>query len=811
MRTRFDKLFNSFLAALAVLGLVAALPTQPAFASVDSSREVSWDDGTRDASSVQYEEFKDLKLRVSQTENLTNQGLTVSWSGMNPTIPGEFSMNYMQIMQCWGDDSGPTPQQCQWGGTPAAMASKLGSQAGARELAEGEDQLQTYDSNFLIPPPRNRPNQKAYRVPFITVDGVKTFNFLQYFDSFSSNEVSGAVVGGDGTGQAVFEVQTVYEAPHLGCGDLTDSGPRSCWLVVVPRGMHNADGTVADSSNKLSGSPLSATNWAQRIQVKLNFGNITAVCPIGNSERRIVGNDIAAAAVTSWQPALCKSAATFGYSQMGDGEARRLLVSNYDGVAGLALVDSPFDEATLGTNHVMYAPATQSAVVIAFNIDRNLNSDAPNFAQNGTLLDNLTLNPRLVAKLLTQSYQREVPGGFKLDYLATNPRSLTQDPEFLQLNPEFESFAKNSVPDGLLVSLGSSDANRQIWKWIQNDSDALKFLQGNPDPWGMVINKYYLDLKLDADTEIESFPKADLSTYKSNQQDPKEFGTLDMRPYMNDMLDAALATRRADARIKTYWDLNKVPPAFAADPSASAQSVGQHFMISITSLPAAKRYGLGVASLVNPNGQAISPNADSISSAIAHQATDEVSKVGIYDPSRLKSGDYPLASTTYAVVNPCTQTTDSLKDYSDFLEYAAGLGQVSGDAQGDLPQGYVPLSSDQTKQTKDLAKALVNAGVQDVCKSSEQNTDNTGGSTTTDGSLIPEIPYDPGIIDTPISPVPNVEPKVVTPNVFETAFQGPGSANAIIMAASVFGIPGFLSGRILLARIRRKKRTATVQ
>src|SRR6185312_8981901 len=68
-------------------------------------------------------EFANLQVTVSQTKNLINQVITVSWKGGVPTQPvtGGFSTNFLQIMQCWGDDSaGPDRTQCQFGGGVAA-------------------------------------------------------------------------------------------------------------------------------------------------------------------------------------------------------------------------------------------------------------------------------------------------------------------------------------------------------------------------------------------------------------------------------------------------------------------------------------------------------------------------------------------------------------------------------------------------------------------------------------------------------------------------------------------------------------------
>jgi hypothetical protein len=43
-------------------------------------------------------EFADLRVTVSQTRNLINQVVTVSWTGGQPTQPftGQFGINYLQ-------------------------------------------------------------------------------------------------------------------------------------------------------------------------------------------------------------------------------------------------------------------------------------------------------------------------------------------------------------------------------------------------------------------------------------------------------------------------------------------------------------------------------------------------------------------------------------------------------------------------------------------------------------------------------------------------------------------------------------------
>jgi hypothetical protein len=80
--------------------------------------------------------FSGLTVTVSRTKNLINQTITVSWTGGHPTLPsgGDFGANYLQIMQCWGDDpNGPDRTQCQYGvlgGDSPAAGSYVRSRSG---------------------------------------------------------------------------------------------------------------------------------------------------------------------------------------------------------------------------------------------------------------------------------------------------------------------------------------------------------------------------------------------------------------------------------------------------------------------------------------------------------------------------------------------------------------------------------------------------------------------------------------------------------------------------------------------------------
>ena len=772
---------------------------------------VQWDDGSRATVNPNYDAFKDLKITVSQTEALSNQGIDVTWEGGKGTSSGEYATNYLQIMQCWGDQKlGPQPTQCQWGAPASNLGGLMGSNTVGRNLSEGEDPDQEYGGKFLIPPPRSNPNQRAFSVPFETVKGDSTFLSSTYFGTSSTNEVTAARTGQDGTGALVFETQSALEAPHLGCGAAVkgQAAPRSCWLVIVPRGEFNADGSPAstDSTGRLVGSPLSAGNWANRIQVKLGFEAIGTNCAIGNAEQRTVGSELISEAFTSWQASLCETGTTYGFSQIGDGEARRQVVSTLQGASGMAFITDPLDKSTAAGATLQYAPVASSAVVIGFNIERNYKGSSSNYSKNGTAVTDLTLNQRLVAKLLTQSYKNDVPNGNNQPYLATNPRSIRNDPEFLELNPEFNDFNTSSEPDGLMVALGSTDATAQLWQWIQADPDAADFLNGRPDEWGTVINPSYLALGLATDDSIDSFPKADLSTYRQAPNIPEPgFGTLDLRPYVLDMHEGAYRARRADGNMKIVWDDTRNPPAFIA---SGAQLPGSRFSLTVTDSTSAARYGLQTAKLVNAAGEAVAPTNGSISAGIDALVPSTVDGVVVSNPDKRVNRAYPLSMLTYAAVNVCAPTLAALTDYADLIDYAVGKGQVSGVATGQLPLGYVPLTAAFVTQSAKASKAI-RAEVKKPACASHIKTDEPDDPAETETPEAPEIETPPVISDPPVEEVtPPAEETVETPST-----TAPTAAPAALkmtkanhtdvtrwslLAAFFFGIACFVAGPLLL-------------
>lgn len=756
------------------------------------TRIVRWGDLYPTATGPDAARLANLEVTVSQTDQLTNQGIEISWSNATPTSLGEFATDYLQIMQCWGDDpAGPLPTQCQWGAPTNTITSLIGLRAGSRDLVRNEDPAQVYDATVRIPPPPDNPFANVFRVPFLAVDNTRTFTPTDFFDSTTSNEVTAVRTGANRTGSVLFEVQTALEAPHLGCGASNGSSPRSCWLVIVPRGGFNLNGqnaTTASAAGRVLGSPLSATAWAQRIAIPLEFQPLTRACPLGTAERRVAGAETISAAITRWQPALCGAGTTFGFSLLGDGEARRLIVRDDESSSKLAFVTSVFPEEERQGATIKYAPVAQSAIVVAYNIDYALNSESPIAEKNGTRVGGLVLNARLVAKLLTQSYRNDIPDGGVLGGVTNNPVSIVKDPEFQSLNPDFEDFGISAYPPGLVVALGGSDANALVWKWLRSDPLARGFLAGVADQWGMRINSAYNALDLDV-TPTDSFPKADLSTLQEDTAPPPGYGTLDMRPYASDFQEAALRVLRGESGARTVWDPTRLPPSYV---TTGVQRPGARFMIAIVDAPSAARFGLRAAKLVNAAGQAIAPTAEAITTTITGAALDATTGVRTVDPSIVQSGAYPLSVPVYAAVNYCGADKATLADYKTLLDYAVGPGQVAGDESGQLPDGYIPLAAADVAATNAVTVSFASAATTCAVPTTPANDEESF-----DDGFFTEFPP----VDTAAPTQPTEFPEVETVRAVAPAPAGIGPVG--FAAALALGVPSMFAGAILSRRARR--------
>jgi hypothetical protein len=380
-------------------------------------------------------------------------------------------------------------------------------------------------------------------------------------------------------------------------------------------------------------------------------------------------------------------------------------------------------------------------------IERQVRGDeAPDVLESaGERMPALTLNARLVAKLITQSYRGATAdpdnpdktshlalvdpstGRVQIDddgNLILAPRGVIGDPEFLELNPIYESYPSTRMPiSDVVLPTGFSAANQLVWKWLLSDPDAKAFLEGTADDWGMKVNPYYRNAALTSSGDIRGdFPKRDEIcrdpipvidpiSGEPNYPEASILCSTGVHPYAADFETGARAAGRGDDLSVATWDPAAVPPRFRVNgPSA----VGERAILVLTTTALAERYGLAPAALVNASGEAVAPTADSITDAVANSlpTTRTSTPVPIFpDPAKATDNAYPLATLTYAVTVPSKLSVTAAEDYAAFIEYATQSGQRLGVSDGRLPYGYVPLPNSLSVQAQAAAAAIVAAAV----------------------------------------------------------------------------------------------------
>jgi hypothetical protein len=768
-------------AATSALGLVAlAAPGEARAAGDDSAVTVAWAGGNaedlqryqpvRDVTSVHHADFADVAVTVSRTRDLTDEAVSVTVTGMpsatkplyGPLGVVELGSSFVQAMQCWGDPADELfYQNCQFGAL------------GLRGAGSAAPQV-SLDGNL-------RGGRVDVDVPFRAVDGTgyssvvegnsgELTEMLDVVRPQTTNERT-AFVDATRTARFEFEVQSAASQPYLGCGDQASATGTRCWLVVVPRGLHTSaasDGCYiykGQSAGLQQNSPVNPAceYWQNRVVVPLDFRPTGAACPPGAAERRVVGSELAVAAFSSWQTELCGSLGTvYSLSTSADALAREQLLN---GQAQMVVtpsavtadsVSSAVDPAQIAESDLVYAPVAVTSVGIAVLGNRD-----------GEVVTDLRLTPRLLAKLLTQSYALEsglryyhvdpVPGPWSSD--GPNQR-LTDDPEFVALNPDLPELQGASV---VVTGPNGSDAIAQLWSYLQADDKARAFLSGEPDDvlpgdegnTGMTINPYFLprghaDARVPefeegtagppgqerstllpvtdggevrwrpvgltgadggplclCDADIDTFPKADQTLLPQQMTDAGQTQRYDMqqmRPYAATTEAAARMVFRGDVGSKTQWDASGSIPGYVSNGLSLATNV---FLTGYTDAAHLARYRLPSASLQAPDqpGSFVGLDAAGMAAAVAAQTPTAVPGVTVTDPGALPAAAYPLTTVLYAAVNVGAADEEAREQYADLIAYAATDGQVPGHSPGQLPEGYLPL----TDELRDQALAAVTA------------------------------------------------------------------------------------------------------
>ncbi|MBN9619630.1 MAG: hypothetical protein J0H43_07855, partial [Actinobacteria bacterium] len=426
----------------------------------------------------------------------------------------------------------------------------------------------------------------------------------------------------------------------------------------------------------------------------------------------------------------------FGYNSTTDEYQARSLFGSPAGAltasVDVALVTQPADPATAGGRRFTYAPVANTAISIPYYVDN---------AKTGLPITDLRLDARLVAKLLTQSYlpfvyncqsvtNPDVEGRSCNPNDLGNPASIFDDPEFQQLNFRGDHPSRDYFPSAVLsgnqdpsgaffptVLAGNSDLTYELTRWVESDPDARAFLAGKPDPWGMHVNKSYLQRD-----GAQLYPTAQLQAldpgwtprrsdqYWNSQGFQATWNPISGLPNVAKNLVGGQST----AQVNNPGTCSVTVPANACQTNPGlpvnfsklpAEAPGARDLWAITDSADASAFQFPTAALVDSAGNAVSPDVRGMSDALAAMKTNPDKITQYVDHSAEAVDGYPLTEVVYAMVPTCGLTPAKATAISSLLTHVAD-SQDYGVQPGTLAPGLLALTSAQLAQTRAAARQV---------------------------------------------------------------------------------------------------------
>lgn len=698
---------------------------------------------------------KPLKERssvtVSQARSLVNQFVRVSWKHVTPTdLAGSAGydpslVNYaVMVTECRGTH-------------PTSWNQCYGAGQGGKQGAQGSDG------------------------PFNAVYGITAPN---------------------GSGFVDINVETTLENAFLGC-----DSKHPCSLVIVPGQGGNdvnfptrnnifhcndhsedAGGAFANGFGTPQFTFQSSTgfcSWKDRMTVPLHFSAAVNGCPLRHSQFTAAGSPMMARAMVQWLSGLCAGSNPLNISYDSELSEPTAMLEASTGLVDVALTTRPgsADKAD-GVNmpadrHYVYAPIGVSAVSVAYWIDNSV---------TGAPFQRLDLNQRLVAKLLTTSYnlggvacvphQKPPPLGCDHAVSYKNPLLAFDDHEFGRLNPWMT--AKRTSNDAgnpyqvPTVQSGHSDMTWTMTRWIASSPAANSFLHGHPDPWGMRVDKYYKNISWPNDAFLSQDPFIVIS----NQYSP-------VFPL---------------SKVAYYQALNWTPGVAAEKllgnyPANPPETPGARALFAILDQADSSALQFPSAALQNAAGRYVQPTNAGMAAAVAHMTSNGGGTLQV----NLASKDphaYPLTMVIYAAVPTAGTSHAKAAAIARFLDFAASAGQARGVQPGQLPAGYLPLTASLRAQTRAIAVQVAN-----------QSGTTPAPSSSSSSSSAPSTPS-PGAGGSPsggTSPSPSVSLPSVSPSVQgitavpQANPQAAGAGRLILPLLLIFGGLTAIGGGAALA------------
>jgi hypothetical protein len=725
-----------------------------------------------DGTTTQVTAPHSVSLTVDQTAGLRSfQLVHVSWTGAHQTggLVGDQNSDLAQneeypmvLLECRGVDSptAPAGQQmspqtcwtqyaderfdyCTLGCYPAWRADANAAASDRQAFVNQPSPLPQVCSNALYH------TAGQYWLPFAGADGTTYAGGIfacagqpaeaapanVSSQALPSNETYG-VTGADGTGETNFDIFTAEDHNSLGCSQTVQ-----CSLVAIPvEGLDcdpygtklpvdqqptpdqvslaqtNCENTghfplgqilpVGQSGYEAVDGALwwAASNWANRIVVPLGFAPPDNACGLvtTRSPLLIYGSELLSQATTSWGPKFCLDPSLFNFTHVRTSEPQAASLLTSGSIEGAYISDPPPGGFTAPT---VTAPVSVTGFGIAFTMDDTQKQN----------LTHLNLTPRLLAKLLTESYP-DIPLVQSTDSdLANNPLNLSYDPEFMALNPNIQQKVQDAAAS-LLALNSDSDVMYALTSYINADPDARAWLDGTPDPWGMTVNPNYKGIQLPVDNWplLDSFKPA--FAFQANPcfySNPVPFLPLVAAPTAN-LFNIGQDLQFALVQAQTVCvipDPSGVSFVGAHLVSIGRQQTGARFMLGVVSLGDAARNGLTLASLETQKSSGapdkftdgtgrtfVAPTSDSLETAAKALVPDATTNTWPipYDKFRSDPANaqaYPGTMLVYQAVPTSGLPATDASQFAQLMTYAAGAGQVPGVDQGQLPAGYLPMTS----------------------------------------------------------------------------------------------------------------------
>lgn len=745
-----------------VAGLPPAVTPDAQAASGSSFTRTKEVDRTfeEDGQSVSVEKRR-VSVTVDHTQNLRGrERVQISWKGAHPSggrAPSPFGAAGLRqeypvvILQCRGRDDASlpaakrvSPETC-WTST-AQQRFRSTSERQAiwrRDLhaREGDTEQKSGISPFPTSGCDDIPSFSAHAVPFVDAKGksytscsAETMAPEAAVDAALPAAEQAAFTDADGTGSASFEVRTATENESLACSDTV-----ACSIVVIPvMGLSCVDGDdectrtgrFAPGSSNFAGDGVddavsasywwAGSNWRNRITVPVTFGTAPNVCDVLDSRAptAFYGSELMSQAALQWAPAYCLSRKRFKFqhNRMSD-EAAFALVEK--GGAPAALVSGRREQEDEAP--VAYAPTAVTGFAISYVIDR---------PRNAGEYERLRLTPRLLAKLLTQSYTGSAYGA-QHPGMGRNPQSLNQDPEFQALNPGLDATTREAAATVLSLS-ESSDVMTSLTSYIAADSEARSFLEGKADRWGMVVNPSYRGLKL----PVAEWPLLDTFVPEYDLDCQQQLST----PYFTQLAAPVSSLRTIAEAVLDAWPnvQTKCERPSSSDPykfgRADRQGVGARFMLGVVSLGDAERLGLRTAAVRTSAKTWVAPTRSSMAAAVS-TATAVKGSTGAFEitPRALakRPQAYPGTMIVYTVARTRGLAAKDAEHVAQFIRVATTEGQRPGSANGTLPSGYLPiLATGVTRRLYDAAQRAADLIAEQRAEKAPGSKDGSAPSTS---------------------------------------------------------------------------------